>query len=243
VSDDTLGNIKVLKWPELPQTSDEHNIDGLIAALLEAETAEQIIECRNELLTAWMGRQARGAQQEPVGYIGAYTFIALSGGETVVQSITPSRVFNNDVAIFTSPPPQPDSVPREPTAYMIEAGVMASSGADSVEESGRDSTLHKQAADELDRLTTELAAAIKVQEVGKAFHDLVVKERDFERIKNDRLTAQLAAATATIKDLTLGADGAKEAYGTLIQKNEDLTKELARVKALNQVVEFKRIKP
>jgi hypothetical protein len=64
VSDDTLGNIKVLKWPELPLTSDERTIDGLIAALLEAETAEQIIACRNELLTAWMGWQARGAQQE-----------------------------------------------------------------------------------------------------------------------------------------------------------------------------------
>jgi hypothetical protein len=59
VSDDTLGDIKVLKWPELPQTSDEHNIDGLIDALLEAETAEQIIGCRNELLTAWMGWQAQ----------------------------------------------------------------------------------------------------------------------------------------------------------------------------------------
>jgi hypothetical protein len=58
VSDDTLGNIKVLKWPELPLTSDERTIDGLIDALLEAETAEQIIGCRNELLTAWMGRQA-----------------------------------------------------------------------------------------------------------------------------------------------------------------------------------------
>ena len=66
MSDDTLGNIKVLKWPELPQTSDEHNIDGLIHALLEAETAEQIIGCRNELLTAWMGWQARGAQPDSV---------------------------------------------------------------------------------------------------------------------------------------------------------------------------------
>jgi hypothetical protein len=65
VSDDTLGDIKVLKWPELPQTSDERTIDGLIDALLEAETAEQIIGCRNELLTAWMGWQARGAQQCP----------------------------------------------------------------------------------------------------------------------------------------------------------------------------------
>ena len=63
MSDDTLGNIKVLKWPELPQTSDERTIDGLIDALLEAETAEQIIGCRNELLTAWMGWQA---PQEPV---------------------------------------------------------------------------------------------------------------------------------------------------------------------------------
>jgi tRNA U34 5-carboxymethylaminomethyl modifying GTPase MnmE/TrmE len=44
--------------------TDERNIDSLIDALLEAETAEQIIECRNELLTAWMGWQARGAQQE-----------------------------------------------------------------------------------------------------------------------------------------------------------------------------------
>jgi hypothetical protein len=44
--------------------TDERTIDGLIDALLEAETAEQIIGCRNELLTAWMGWQARGAQQE-----------------------------------------------------------------------------------------------------------------------------------------------------------------------------------
>jgi hypothetical protein len=60
---------------------------------------------------AFQEGQARGAQQEPVGYIGADTFTALSGGETVVQSITPSRVFNNDVALFASPPSQPDSVP------------------------------------------------------------------------------------------------------------------------------------
>jgi hypothetical protein len=50
----------------------------------------------------------------------------------------------------------------------------------------------------------------------------------------DRLTDQLAAATATIKDLTLAEDGAKTAYGTLIQKNEDLTEELARANALIQ---------
>ncbi|MCA3067486.1 MAG: hypothetical protein ING73_11265 [Rhodocyclaceae bacterium] len=48
--------------------TDERNIDSLIDALLEAETAEQIVACRNELLTAWMGWQARGAQLEPVAY-------------------------------------------------------------------------------------------------------------------------------------------------------------------------------
>ena len=41
---------------------------------------------------------------EPVGYIGVDTFTALSGGETVVQCITPYRHMETDVAIYTTPP-------------------------------------------------------------------------------------------------------------------------------------------
>jgi hypothetical protein len=90
VSDDTLGNIKVLKWPELPLTSDERNIDGLMDALLEAETAEQIIECRNELLTAWMGWQAQvepccGWTSEAPTKAGWYWYIDTNGNKCVAE--------------------------------------------------------------------------------------------------------------------------------------------------------------
>jgi hypothetical protein len=52
---------------------------------------------------------------EPLGYIGADTFTALSGGETVVQCITPYRHMETDVAIYTTPP-------AESTPEMIEIG-------------------------------------------------------------------------------------------------------------------------
>ncbi len=129
MSDDTLGNIKVLKWPELPQTSDEHNIDGLIHALLEAETAEQIVACRNELLTAWMGRQARGAQLEP-DYLGRPVNNGIDAIKTdYKQKLIAAGADLAELAaaytipLFTSPPSQTDSVPREPTEKMIDAGV------------------------------------------------------------------------------------------------------------------------
>jgi hypothetical protein len=51
---------------------------------------------------------------EPFGYIGADTFTALSGGETVVQCITPSRHMETDVALFTAPPAEPDMVSPPP---------------------------------------------------------------------------------------------------------------------------------
>lgn len=77
------------------------------------------------------GWQARGAQQEPVGYIGADTFTALSGGETVCPTLTPSRHMETDVALFASPPAPVEptaemvTVPRKPTEAMLQAGALA----------------------------------------------------------------------------------------------------------------------
>ena len=81
------------------------NIDNLVEALLEAETAEQIIGCRDELLTAWMGQQARGAQQDPVARI----------VEDPTGGKHPLMMWTNGIPpvgteLFTSPPSRPDSV-------------------------------------------------------------------------------------------------------------------------------------
>jgi hypothetical protein len=52
---------------------------------------------------------------------------------------------------------------------------------------------------EVNKVINHLVKALKLtknlQACGKAFHDLAVKERDYERIRNDRLTTELAAAT------------------------------------------------
>ncbi|MFN8701079.1 MAG: hypothetical protein ACK52I_06615 [Pseudomonadota bacterium] len=63
---------------------------------------------------AWQTAQAT-PPAEPLGYIGVDTFTALSGGETVVQCITPYRHMETDVAIYTTPP-------AESTPEMIEIG-------------------------------------------------------------------------------------------------------------------------
>jgi hypothetical protein len=65
----------------------------------------------------------------------------------------------------------------------------------------------------------------------KPIAELVAKDVAAIWLDVDALTTELAAATATIKNLALAEERAKEAYGALIQKNENLTKELARVNA------------
>ena len=52
-----------------------------------------------------------------------------------------------------------------------------------------------------ERLTAALASEVEVAEVGKAFHRLVVAERDFERGKNDRLRVQRDGLRATVRSM------------------------------------------
>ncbi len=52
-----------------------------------------------------------------------------------------------------------------------------------------------------ERLMDALADEAKVAEVGKAFHRLVVAERDFERGKNDRLRVQRDGLRATVRSM------------------------------------------
>jgi hypothetical protein len=115
------------------------NIDNLVEALLEAETAEQIIGCRDELLTAWMGWQA---QQEPV--------------------------------VVTGKPCVGNSSHRERGMSLQKELRNAANW-----EEGLTSQVMKKAADALDALTTELAAAKKDAERWKYWKPRMIAA-DFE---------------------------------------------------------------
>lgn len=79
-----------------------------------------------------------------------------------------------------------------------------------------------QALDPL-ALAREVASLRSQLEIAHKFHDLVVKERDLERLRVDRLTAELADA--------LRADANDEAYAaTLIREKNTAIEELRSIK-------------
>lgn len=79
-----------------------------------------------------------------------------------------------------------------------------------------------QALDPL-ALAREVASLRSQLEIAHSFHDLVVKERDLERLRVDRLTAELADATK--------ADANDEAYAaTLIREKNTAIEELRAIK-------------
>ncbi len=56
-------------------------------------TPDQMAEVMefSRIIGAWQGWQARGAQQEPVGYMGAEAFVALQGGESPCINLRGTR--------------------------------------------------------------------------------------------------------------------------------------------------------
>ena len=56
---------------------------------------------------------------EPVAWIGQDAFVALLGGETICQTMTPSQAMYDDVPL-TVIPPGFAIVPVEPTAAMLQ---------------------------------------------------------------------------------------------------------------------------
>ena len=82
-----------------------------------------------------------------------------------------------------------------------------------------------EAADELDRLNTALDNARSAYDCGVAFHNLVVSQRDSERIKSDCLTTELAALreqVSTQKDWVLVP---REPTEAMIDAGESLNNE------------------
>jgi hypothetical protein len=85
----------------------------------------------SRIIGAWQGWQARGAQQEHVAYIDEdfQGFRSLVWADCVNQNNTRIKPLT---PLYTSPPAQPDSVPREPTEKMIEAGINNAGGGGSM---------------------------------------------------------------------------------------------------------------
>lgn len=81
--------------------------------LLDAIAYGQPISASHDDIYRAMYAAAPWVKSEPVGYMGADTHYALSKGDTVCQTVTPSRVCADDVAIYTHPDPRVAELEKE----------------------------------------------------------------------------------------------------------------------------------